>query len=202
MKSSFLIMVFLALSFSFCFGSNQDSLEIKKAHIVFGTEFSLFYQNVKDQNTNDLYLDFQYRFEPELVYLTKSGIGFGVQGIYEHLKSNYHQTPKLYGLGALIRYYQPMRYKDKFESSFFRYINLHLFAEVGYLITNYHVESLKSTPVVIDKMNVSVLSFPIGISLRLWKGLHHEIAIRPELYYPSSWVVVYQLGFKYKFKLQ
>jgi len=187
-----ILLTFILISYTYAINL-KDTLKCNYPNrFVIGSNLALLYSNIVDPVSNKKYIDFLYRFEPEFSIYLNLNLGFGVQGIFEHGNNNYSTIPTLYGLGFFIKYYYPIKYKTIGQKDRFK-----LYCKLSYLRTNYYLTSKKELPIVLDKCKVNVLSVPIGISIRIWRGFHGKIEMRPEFYNPGGNLLICQLGFEY-----
>jgi len=192
---SLIIFTFI-LSGYVCAINLKDTLKCNYPNrFVIGSNLALFYSNIIDPATNKKYIDFRYHFEPEFSIYLNIDLGFGIQGIYEHGHNNYGTLPKLYGLGLFIKYYYSLKFNKIAKIT--KNERFKLYCKIGYLRTNYYFNSIKELPIILDKCTVNVFSVPIGISIRIWRGLYGKIEMCPEFYTPGGNILMKQLGFEY-----
>ncbi len=196
MKNKILLVVLFVFVFGNCsYGiSLKDSLDCNYPNrFVVGSQLRWSHVNFVDGNDNKNL--FTYRFEPELSLYSKINLGIGLHGVFEHGVSDYGaKIPKLYGLGAFLRYYYPLKLK-RFGKDRFK-----LYCELGYLRTNYYMNNTKEiVPNSSDKLSGNILSIPVGASIRIWRGLYGKFEIRPDFYLNGNSMINYfQIGFEYQ----
>ena len=200
MKKKIILLLLTFILKGYTYGINlKDTLKYNYPNrFVIGSNLALFYSNIIDPATNKKYIDFLYRFEPEFSIYLNLNLGFGIQGIYEHGHNNYSTIPKLYGLGFFIKYYYPLKFNKIAKiKKITKNDRFKLYCKVGFLRTNYYLISKKELPVVLNKCRVNVVIVPLGMSVRIWRGFHGKIEMRPEFYNPGGNLLTYQLGFEY-----
>lgn len=187
MKFLIIIPLFLLLNIDKI--QSQDTIRKK---ILVGIETGAAGLNARDRDTGKKYKAYSLRLAPYVgVFFFKNRVNVGITGEYSFYKSNFDKKPRTYGLGAFVRYYLPIidylpRKLKKNEYIRSRFL---FYGEFSYNRVNYYQG--KNGVVAFNSLQETVLRFSLGIHFRLWKQLHIDSSIRPQIYlgknrYPIS----------------
>lgn len=164
--------------------------------LVVGVHSNGTIRTSKDPNTYVKSYLYLIQTELHLSYYPVKKIGFGISYDYMFTKSNYIYYPPFYSYGLYLRYFSSAQIKqDILDRMLF-------FAEFNIKKANYQIEKKFTYPTVYEKANKTILNFPIGFQLRIWKGLYYETAFRYMIFLDGIKLISPRIGFEYHFNYQ
>lgn len=182
-------LFFILISFSFV-GTAQDY----QKKLLLGSEIGGTLLDAKDPNVSGKsYNLLNIRLGPHVGWFISKRFVLGIGGEYEFVKSNFTSRPPLYGLGVYLRYYLPIKIKNKRLAE-----RLSFLTEISYNRTNYY--SRKRQVTSFNHLNEHLIRTNLGINFKVWEGFHFEYSLRPSWFLNRNFLFTYRLGLEYHFQ--